>query len=139
MSGLHVIGQVSSNGNVIKIILVRHVHSRRVAKHHAHLQAYMRSEDSAKRVQNRYADCALDGQPLKVQLCGAQAKHALSSGLTVEKVKSGAAGGTRGGAAPASNAFASAMRSATGGNSGGGGGAPARGRGSQQSGGMRAY
>ena len=100
------------------------------------MQAYMRSEDAAKKVLNRYADCALDGQPLKVQLCGAQAKHALKSGLTVEKMKSSTAGGNRGVGGASSNAFASAMRSATG---GAGGGAP-RGRGAQQfGGGMRAF
>jgi hypothetical protein len=54
----------------------------------------MLSEEAARAVQQRYSECALDGQPLRVQLGGTHAKTLLSSGLAVEKVHSAPGGGS---------------------------------------------
>ena len=81
----------------------------------------MHSEKAARKVVEQYQDCALDGQALKVQLCGTQARTTLKSGLGVVHMRTKASlgglqrsGGNRGGG---------------GGSGGGGGGGGPRGAG----------
>jgi hypothetical protein len=63
------------------------------------VQAFMQSENVAKKVKDRYSDCALDGQALHVQLGGTQAKTRLKSGLALVSMRGpGAVGGAVGGA-----------------------------------------